>query len=564
MAIETDSTQAAGAPAPQALQSASARDRLATLFPDPSAPSPPWWRRRRQGLIAVIAIVVIGSLVLAAQAFGAENATYRTATVGTHDVDALLNGVATIEPVSQASVAFPAKGTVATVNVKVGDSVTVAQALASLDPQALTQTLHEKQAALAQAQLTLEKALNGESVSGGSGSGNNSVRLTAVSMPNGHDTPLSAAQQAVLDAQKKVDAALNSATKAIDAAAIVCATAGVGTSTPTTPTADELTACQTATKDVLTAQQAVSTAQQELATASKALDALLAEQAAAAAQSGSGNTTGSGSNPSNGAVDGGSSSGSTNTPAASSPSSADLVSYQKAVDAAEADVAVAVQAIAQATIVSPIAGTVEAVNVAVGDAVTSGSTTANIVVVGAGGYEATTTVSIDDITAVKVGQRATVLPDGSKQPLEGHVASIGITPDSASTTTSYRVVIGLADSNAKLDNGSAGSVAIVTESAKAALAVPTSAVTTIGTRHLVTVLDGSTTTRVVVEVGVVGETWTEIKDGVKAGQQVVLADLSEPLPGSATDSSGSTSNQPGGGQFPGGGPTFRFGGPPGQ
>ena len=38
---------------------------------------------------------------------------------------------------------------------------------------------------------------------------------------------------------------------------------------------------------------------------------------------------------------------------------------------------------------SPIAGTVASVNLTVGDTVTPASTTANIVVVGAGGYEVT-------------------------------------------------------------------------------------------------------------------------------------------------------------------------------
>ena len=50
-----------------------------------------------------------------------------------------------------------------------------------------------------------------------------------------------------------------------------------------------------------------------------------------------------------------------------------------------------------------------------------------------------------------------------------------------------------------------------------------------------TVLDGTATEPVAVQVGVVGTTWTEITAGLTAGQQVVLADLGEPLPGSATD-----------------------------
>ncbi len=587
MALEAQSSpnaRAAGLP----LRSASARERLATLFPDPSAPRPRWFQRKRRLVVGMIAVVAVGSLVLASQAFGATDAGYRTAVVDQHDVDALLNGVASVEPISQSSVSFPSSGTVASVNVKVGDPVTVGQPLASLDPAALTQTLHDREASLAQAELVLSRALNGESVSGsggvsgaGTGSGSSAsgsgggVKLTALSIPAGASGPsgtngsgapgagasLPDAQQAVLAAQQRVDAAINTATEALDSAATVCAAAGVGTTGPAAPTSGALTACQTATRSVLRAQTAVSTAQQQLAQASTALDALLAQQAAAAV---SGGNAGSGTGASAGGSSPVGAPGSSPATAAA-PSSADLAADQKAVDAAAAEVVAAQQAIAQATIVSPIAGTVEAVNLAVGDSVTSASSTANIVVVGTGGYEITTTVSVDDITKIKVGQPATFLPDGRKQPLAGTVTAISIAPDNNATATSYRVVIGLTGKGTNLDNGSTGSVAIVTASSRAALAVPTSAVTAIGSRHTVTVLDGSTARRVLVQVGVIGATWTAIESGVTAGQQVVLADLSQPLPGSATASSSSGSGTTGPGGFPAGGPPGPFfRGAPGQ
>ncbi len=151
--------------------------------------------------------------------------------------------------------------------------------------------------------------------------------------------------------------------------------------------------------------------------------------------------------------------------------------------------------------------------------------------VGAGGYEVTTTVSVDKVTDVKVGQAATFLPDGSKRPLAGKVASISLAPDSSASTTSYRVVVGLTDPNAALNNGSTGSLAIVTKSSRSALAVPTSAVTTNRTRHTVTVLKDGKAVPTLVQVGVIGATWTEITSGVTVGQQVVLANLAEPLPG---------------------------------
>ena len=581
--------------APVRSQSASAEDRLAGLFPDPSAPPEPWWRRRSRITVAVVIVIaLIASTALAARAFGSDSPAYVTATVARHDVDALLTGVATIEPVAQSSVAFPVAGTVSAVDVALGDTVSIGETLASLDTQSLTDTLHEKQAALAQAELTLSKALNGESVggvgagggSGANGSGSfkttaldtnastNRIVLTAATTPSGPgNAELAAAQQAVLTAQKNVDAALSTATEALDSATTVCAAAGVGTADPpttstTTPTTEALTACQTATKNVLTAQTAVSAAQQTLATASTALDALLTQLAAESGTSGStpnGGSTSSGS----GQPATGPSGSATTSGGSTSPSSADLVAYQKAVDAATAEVAVAQQAVAQATIASPIAGTVVAVNLAVGDTVTAGSTTQNIIVVGDGGFEAVTTVGVAKLPAVKVGQHAVVIPDGSAKRLDGTVVSISGTPDSTASSTSYRVVIGLSTEGSTqaaangLHNGSTGSVEIVTKRAAAVLAVPTSAITTTGARHTVTVLDGSTTERVAVEVGVVGDTWTEIRSGVNAGRSVVLADLDEPLPGSATATS-STSNRrgtPGSFDFPAGG--FGGGGFPG-
>jgi hypothetical protein len=65
-------------------------------------------------------------------------------------------------------------------------------------------------------------------------------------------------------------------------------------------------------------------------------------------------------------------------------------------------------------------------------------------------------------------------------------------------------------------------------------------VTTTAGIHTVTVLEGDKTRTVVVQVGVVGDTWTQITGGLQAGEQVVLADVNAPLPSSATDTSSRT------------------------
>jgi HlyD family secretion protein len=525
----------------------------------------PWWRRRPALVTGAVVVVVVVIVAFATGALGSSGASYRTTTVTERAVDSELTSVATIEPVSQATVGFPGSGTVKSVSVQVGDEVAAGGTLAQLDTQSLEADLHDAQADLAQAQLTLENGLNGEksgsSPSGGSGGNGDSgtlrsastgaprIVLTAAST----DPELQAAQQAVLQAQQHVDAALAIASTAYENAVAVCSADPPDTA-----------ACEDALDAALDAQKDVQTAQHQLVDASIAYDQLVSERAA---QSGGDSTPSDGSKPDEGTApdssgppsSGGSSPSSGGDATSQAPSSADLASYQKAVDAATSKVAVAQQALDQATITTPIAGKVIAVNLSVGESV-SDATTQNIVVQGAGGLEATTTVGVDDVAKVEVGQRAYVTPDGTSKRLQASVSAVSAAPISSSSTD-YRVTIALDDPDVSIDNGSTGTVSIVTEQSGAGLAVPTSAISTTGNQHVVTVVDGGSTRRVTVQVGVVGREWTSITGGLTAGQVVVLADLDKALPSSATESSGND----GGFTFPGGGgngPTVRIGGPP--
>jgi multidrug efflux pump subunit AcrA (membrane-fusion protein) len=564
-----------------------------------------------------VAALLVG--VVYSQASAATTAHYRTAPVGTHDVTATLTSVGSIEPVSGASVAFPAAGTVATVNVAPGDTVVAGQTLATLDTTSLVINLHDQQATLATAQLTLAKALAGESVTtstgrsgsggsssaGGSGSasssgsssgssagtgsassqgsgqtGGQSGRGSATTAPTTEpapapapeppateptpaptpapsppDTELSNDQQAVLAAQHQVDIDLATANAAIAASTTACTFAA-------TPTTTEITACQSALQAVHDAQAAVAVDQTALAAASTALDTLLTQRAGAPAPTATPTaaattatptpvaavftTTASAAVPA--ATVAATASPSASSAAAASPSAADLISYQKAVDAAAANVTVAEQAIAQATIVSPIAGTVEAVNLAAGQTVTAASTSQTIVVAAPGGIEVTTTVGVDDMPNVKVGQPATVVADSTGETLTGTVVSISAVPVTASSTSTsatsdYRLIIGFASPPVNLGIGSTGSVSIVTGTVTAVMAVPTSAVATAGTRHTVVVPDGDATKDVAVEVGVIGDQWTQITSGLALGQSVVLANIDQPLPGSATTAATTANRQ---------------------
>ena len=121
----------------------------------------------------------------------------------------------------------------------------------------------------------------------------------------------------------------------------------------------------------------------------------------------------------------------------------------------------------------------------------------------------------------------------------------------------------MAGSPTDLNNGSIGSTTIVTGTKTSAIAVPTSAITTVGSLHTVQVLKAGKATTVRVQIGVVGATWTEITNGVSVGDEVVLADLGAALPNSATDVSKTTATRLST-TFAGGPPVGAPGGGPGR
>ncbi len=533
--------------------------------------------RTRTIVIVVIIVVVVGGIATAALAFSTSDSHgYRTAAVTTGAVTRELSGTGTIEPVSQATVAFPIAGTVATVNVKLGDQVAAGTTLATLDTTILQSTVLSKQAALASAQLNLYKAEHGETVSGGSGNrngaGNNTTPTTNAVTTAAVTTDANAAAMAVAAAQHDVDIAMAAVNNALAAANTACgqgsggspkgSTATTSTTTPASPPNAGIgsAACQSAQQTLFTAQQNLAQKQQALGQAENAYGQAL--------RASSGNGGGSGGNGANGAnnssknFSGGDSSKTGSTGSTSVTYSAEqLVAYQAAVDAAAADVAAAQESVTQATITSPINGTVVALALQTGEQVSASSSTANVVVAGGNGYEVATQVGVNDITQVKIGDAATVVPDGSLQRINGKVVFIG-SPTTSSSSTTYPVVIGLTESPSALRNGALATTTIDTATSKtAALLVPSSAVHNLNGVHTVTVLNNGKTSTAVVEVGVVGAQQTEITSGLKSGQTVVLADLKAAVPSSSADSR--IASQFGSGLTGGGGgngPSFRGGG----
>jgi multidrug efflux pump subunit AcrA (membrane-fusion protein) len=226
---------------------------------------------------------------------------------------------------------------------------------------------------------------------------------------------------------------------------------------------------------------------------------------------------------------------------------------------------------AAAALVAPIAGTVALVNITPGQQVSgsqgsssnsNNNNNANFIIEGAGGQEATTTVSGTDVGEIRVGQPATVTLDGSATSISGEVVSIGMLNTSSSTgSASYPVTIGLPAGTPTLFAGSDAQVSITLAEVSDTIAVPTSAVQGIGAITFVSVLRAGKPVRVRVVVGATGPMLTQVSSGLSVGEHVVLADMSMPLPtnsnpfaarGLTTGGGGFIGVRPGGGTTGGG------------
>ncbi|TNC21638.1 efflux RND transporter periplasmic adaptor subunit [Amycolatopsis alkalitolerans] len=505
-------------------------------------------KRTRQVITVggAVVVVIAGAVIWATSASSSPG--YRTATAGPASVTATLDTTGTIEPVQNATVSFPSGGQVASVPVAVGQQVSAGQTLAQLDTTSLQNQVASAQSTLASAQAKLAADQSGQASSSSGGRATPALYVTASSAPS----DLEAEQNAVISAQHQVDLDLTAASAAVAAQKKACQ--AIVDPAPQqdsqqqdqkqqSPSQSDVDACTTAIQQAQDAQHTTATDEQKLADAENALSETLAKNAAAqrtepAPPSSSGKTPSSqipsSKSPSSQNLPSKSSTGKSSAGGGTSsgPASAEqLAADQAAIDSANAQVAVAQQSLAAATLVSPIAGTVGQIDFTQGQAA---STAQHIVVFGPGSNQVTTAVSDTQAGQIKPGQQVSVTPDGSGKPINGQVTSIGLLASTTSSgSPSYPVTISL-PSGGDLFPGATAAVSIVTSTANAAVTVPTSAVHRVGANAFVTTLSGGKTLEKRVTAGVVGASVTQIEAGLNAGEQVVLADLSAPLPTSGT------------------------------
>ena len=359
--------------------------------------------------------VVAGAGFAVVTVAGAESAgRYRVAAAAVGDVTQTVAVSGTVDRVNRADVSFGTDGTVASLSVAVGDAVSAGQELGSLDTATLQAAADKAQSDVDQAEADLSTA-------------STAVEEEASDSPDDSTSPVAGLVQEVKDAQTAASAALKAASDAVAAQESACVDPASA-------------ACATAGSATLTAQQAVKAAQDTL---QAKLDALSAAVAAASSESSSSESSQSG-------------------PSADSAGS--VAEAQAAVDEANVKLVEAQQALAGATLKSPITGTVASVTAGVGDRTSTG--TAVVVVVGEGAAEVSATVPVEQLDKLSVGQEATVTPVGTSEKVPGTVTRVGTLPDPNAETTAYPVTITVDEPPATLAAGSSATASVVVATAK--------------------------------------------------------------------------------------------------
>jgi macrolide-specific efflux system membrane fusion protein len=242
----------------------------------------------------------------------------------------------------------------------------------------------------------------------------------------------------------------------------------------------------------------------------------------------------------------------------------DDASADAAVVSAESDVAAARESVEQATLTAPMAGTVAAVDLAVGDRVGSQQqsgaedSTAQVTVVSTGTFVVEAKVSAADAAKVKQGLATEITPIGADEPVEGTVRIVGLVAEADSSgAATFPVTVDVTGERDDLYAGSSATVAIVVEERENVLTVPAMALHTEDGTTYVNKVDGEKTVRVDVEVGESFGIQTEITAGLSEGDQV---EVQANVPGR----SGGGGGDGGDTVFPGGGGGPMGGGPGGM
>lgn len=266
-------------------------------------------------------------------------------------------------------------------------------------------------------------------------------------------------------------------------------------------------------------------------------------------------------------------------------SSTQLAADSAQIQSASASALQASQNLAEAQLRSTIAGTVAAVNIAVGDessssansggngsnatngsnASSSSSSSAQIVVIQPGTFVVNTSVGGSDIASIKTGMQAQLTVTGSSSTIFGTVSSVSMVASTSSSGAQamFPVTITVTGTQKGLFAGTSVTASIIIKQVSNVLAVPAMALSASGGKTTVEKLVAGKPVKTVVAVGQTYGAQTQITSGLRSGDQIQMTlgfnRVVNAGTGSGRTGNGGFGGLGGGANFPGGG-TFTGGG----
>ncbi len=557
--------------------------------------------RRRNlptAILALVAILLAG--LVARDAFFPPSATtpvgLRTATVATGTVTNSVSATGTLVPAQQMNLGFKTAGTLTGVDVRVGDHVHAGQLLATIDTAPLQVALQQAQATLASAQATLSSTLTGTTLTQARHALDqaNQAYTDAVNLANqttAADQATAGADQTVVNGDvtqvngdknnywyTQYAPTLQQFQTSLLQAQVKYQADGCNAYSPT-PSA----ACVTDSANIQAAQNGITCVQaggpsctpqqQEIAAAFRTFTAdngklgldsakLQADNARTSTDSQSGqrsiqqaqNSLTNAQDAYNGQ--------SVNRPATIQQQQAQVAGASAMVDTAQEN-------LNAATLDAPVDGLITSLTAQVGDSVSpatasSGAegpgTTAPLPSTGTGGaasagagfmtlisdkaFQTIVSFAESDAAKVKSGQTGSVTFDaipGLTIPV--HVLAVAASSTVTSNVVNYYVTLTLDSLDSRLKAGLTTNATVIAARVANVLVVQNSALTHRGSTASVTLLQDGKEVITPVVTGVAGLSTTEITDGLKAGDRVVLP----------TATTTRTTTTTGGGRFGGGG-----------
>lgn len=609
-------------------------ETVTTEIPVQSAPPPPSRRGRLRArfdamaprtrwLNLILIVLLILAIVLAVVMIGNPGTpivAVRTVAVSRGTVTSSVSGSGNAASSLSTPVSFQTSGTVTAVNVKAGDTVTLGEVLATVDPTASKSSLQTAQAQLDSAKAALGQAASGPTAvkkqqdqqavtTAQQGVGNANVAVTAAQNQLGLDTTSTAS--AVDNAQTKFgndqdstntsvqtaktqlqsdttaqDTATQNAQQqmAMDTTAEQAAQTAQDPNNSASPCAPlnavaMAAQCTTAQQTYKTDQATVTKDQQAVTTAQETRSALIKKDQLAVTSAEQGQiatldtdqqaiTTAQQTQASTllkdntaittdkeqvtteqGMV--------TTTQLAAQtdlhPETPDQITEARAqVDEAQVTVDTAQNSVDQTELKAPQAGVVLAVNGKVGESSSGGASTGStsttsttsagttggaasaasasassagtgfVTIANLSQLAITANIAEADAAKIQLGQPATITFPATNQTATGSVTQI--TPQStvANNVVLYPIQVSLVTAPPGVGVGSTASLSITAGSATDVLEAPNLAITSLGTRHTVTVRRDGSDTVVPVTLGLAGDTESEIVSGVAQGDVLVL------------------------------------------